>query len=71
MELLVWAGAAVSVLGIAGLLWCVLRAARAKRAGLADDEMRAVLQKVVYVNMGALFVSALGLMMVVLGVMLA
>ena len=70
MEILVWIGAAVSLLGLAGLLWCILRVARAKRAGLEDDALRAEVQKVVPLNMGALMLSVLGLMMVILGISL-
>ena len=44
---------------------------RAKKAGLPDAEMRASLQRVVVLNMGALAVSGIGLMCVVFGVMLA
>ena len=71
MQALVWAGALVSLCGVAGLVFCVLRALRARRAGLSDEAMRAELQRVVVVNMAALAVSALGLMMVVLGIFLA
>ena len=71
MEMLVWAGAVVSLLGIGALIWCILQAVKARRAGLEGEAMKARLQRVVVVNMGALFVSAIGLMMVVLGVMLA
>lgn len=70
MQALVWAGALVSLAGVAGLVYCVLRALRARRAGLSDDRMRAELQRVVVINMAALAVSALGLMMVVLGIFL-
>ena len=70
MQALVWAGALVSLCGIAGLVYCVARALRARRSGLADEAMRAELQRVVIVNMGALAVSALGLMLVVLGIFL-
>ena len=70
MEILVWIGAAVSLLGLAGLLWCILRVARARRAGLEDDALRAEVQKVVPLNMGALMLSVLGLMMVILGISL-
>ncbi|SDN37941.1 hypothetical protein SAMN05216196_101340 [Lutimaribacter pacificus] len=70
MEILVWIGAAVSVVGLAGLVWCILRVARAKRSGLPDEELRAVVQKVVPLNMGALMLSVLGLMMVILGISL-
>ncbi|KCV81708.1 hypothetical protein ATO10_10195 [Actibacterium atlanticum] len=71
MEVLIWGGAAVSVIGLIGLMRCIWLAYAAKKAGLPDDEMKAKLQKVVVLNMGALFVSAIGLMMVVAGVMLA
>lgn len=71
MEMLIWAGAAVSLIGVAGLIWCILLAVRARKAGLDDAELRARLQKVVALNMGALFVSAIGLMMVVAGIFLS
>lgn len=71
MELLVWAGAGVSLLGVAGLLWCIWLAVKARRSGQPDAEMRAALQHVVVLNMAALAVSAIGLMMVVLGVILS
>lgn len=71
MEILVWVGAVLSLLGIGALIWCILQAAKARRQGLQGAAMKAKLQRVVVVNMGALAVSAIGLMMVVLGVMLA
>jgi hypothetical protein len=67
MQMLVWAGAILTLLGVAGLVWCVLIAVRAKREGLSDADMKARLQNVVALNMGALAISALGLMCVVLG----
>ena len=70
MEWLVWAGAAVSLLGLAGLLYCVRVAMKAKKEGLSGEEMHARLKGVVALNMGALFVSAIGLMVVVMGIML-
>lgn len=70
MEILIWGGAAVSLLGLVGLVWCILRVWRARRAGLDDAAMRAVLQGVVPLNTGALFLSVIGLIMVVLGIML-
>jgi hypothetical protein len=70
MQALIWIGAFVSLLGIAGLGYCVVRAMKARRAGLDDEAMRAELQRVVVINMAALGVSALGLMMVVFGILL-
>ncbi|WP_397543289.1 hypothetical protein [Roseovarius salis] len=70
MDILIWLGAAVSLVGLAGLVWCIIRVWKARRAGLDDHELRAVLQKVVPVNTGALFLSVAGLMLVVLGIIL-
>lgn len=70
MEPLVWLGAAVSLAGLAGLVWCIIRVVRARRAGLSEEDLREVLRKVVPMNTGALLLSMLGLMMVVLGIML-
>ena len=67
---LIWIGALVSLVGIAGLIWCVMIALRARREGLDDAAMKERLQKVVAINMGALFLSAIGLMMVVIGILL-
>ncbi|MCB1311865.1 MAG: hypothetical protein KDK29_08240 [Sedimentitalea sp.] len=69
-EMLIWAGAAVSLIGLAGLIWCIIRVARARRAGLTDDALRQVLQSVIPMNMAALFLSVIGLMLVVIGVIL-
>jgi hypothetical protein len=71
MQALIWGGAALTLAGIAGLGYCVLRAIRARRSGLDDAAMRAELQRVVAINLGALGVSALGLAAVVSGILLA
>ncbi|MGB3280900.1 MAG: hypothetical protein WBA92_17065 [Pseudorhodobacter sp.] len=71
MEVLIWVGAAVSLVGVAGLAWCIILALRARNSGLPDDAMRQALQKVVIYNMAALGVSAIGLMLVVLGIFLS
>lgn len=71
MALLIWIGAAVTLLGLALLVWCILRVQAARRANLPDDELRARLQKVIALNLGALLLSAIGLMMVVVGIALA
>jgi len=71
VEILIWIGAGVSLLGVAGLVWCILLAMRARKSGMEDEAMRAELQRVVVLNMAALGVSALGLMMVVAGILLS
>lgn len=70
MQGLIWAGAALTVTGLVGLGYCILRANRAKRQGLDDAAMRAELQKVVAINLGAVGLSAIGLAAVVAGVIL-
>jgi len=67
---LIWAGAGLTVLGVIALLACVVLAVRMRKAGLPEAEMRTSLQKVVALNLGALAVSGLGLMLVIVGVIL-
>lgn len=70
MQLLVWAGTVVTLCGLGALIWCIVTVARARKAGLDDAALKARLQRVVAINLGALALSALGLMMVVIGVIL-
>jgi len=70
MEIMVWGGAAVSLAGLAGLFWCIVKVWHARRAGLSDADLRAAVQAVLPLNLGALFLSVLGLMMVVAGILL-
>ncbi|MEM6890935.1 MAG: hypothetical protein AAF636_22785 [Pseudomonadota bacterium] len=69
-NLLVWGGALISFAGLAGLLWCIVFVARARRAKLDDAALRAKLQRALPVNLGALLLSAIGLMLVVVGIFL-
>ncbi|MDD9922578.1 MAG: hypothetical protein OXQ92_09925 [Boseongicola sp.] len=71
MENLIWIGAILTLVGVAGLVWCISIAMKAKREGLDDAAMKERLQKVVALNMGALGLSAIGLMCVVLGIFLS
>lgn len=70
MDILIWIGAAVTVIGFCGILWSIVAVVRARRAGLDDTGLRARLNAVLPVNIGALFLSFLGLMLVVLGIIL-
>lgn len=70
MESLVWVGAVISVIGLLGLMACIVVVARAKRAKLEDAEMRARLARVIPLNLGALLLSVLGLMLVIVGIFL-
>jgi hypothetical protein len=70
MDTLIWIGAAVTVAGLALLMWCIMAVAKARNAGLPDAELRAKLQRAILLNLGALLLSAIGLMMVVVGIFL-
>jgi hypothetical protein len=71
MEWMIWTGAVISLLGVLGLIWCIVAAARARRAGLDKQAMAARLQRLVAMNMGALALSGIGLGMVVVGILLS
>ena len=68
MDWLIWIGAAISVVGLCGLFWCILTVLRARKADLDDEALRDVVRGVVPVNMASLFGSVIGLMLVVLGI---
>lgn len=70
MGVLVYIGAALAIAGLAGLVWCILRVRRDRAAGLPDAELRARLQGIVALNLGALLCSALGLAMIVVALLL-
>jgi hypothetical protein len=70
MEVIVWIGAALSLLGLCGIVYSMVAVAKAKRANLPDEELRARISKILPVNLVALFVSMIGLMAVIIGVML-
>ncbi|MGB0960341.1 MAG: hypothetical protein ACPGVK_08845 [Halocynthiibacter sp.] len=67
MGILIYIGVAMTVLGLVGIIYCIVAVAKAKKAGLDEDAMKAKLQKIVAVNLGALGVSGLGLAMVIVG----
>lgn len=71
MDMIVWAGAVVSLAGVAGLIWCIAYVIRLRRAELDEATMRTRMRKAVLVNFAALAVSTLGLMMVVAGIFLS
>ena len=55
--MIIWSGATISLLGLVGLIWCILKVSRAKRANLGDDAMRDVLKSALPLNLGAVFVG--------------
>lgn len=70
MQSLIPIGAVVTLAGLALLLWCILKVARARRAGADPETLKATLKSTVSLNLAALCLSAIGLMMVVVGILL-
>lgn len=68
MELVIWIGAALSLVGLGGIAYSIITVAKAKRANLSDEDLRARIAKVLPINLGALLVSTIGLMAVIIGV---
>ena len=70
MEILILIGSILSILGLVGLFWCIKTVLTAKKNATSDEQLRDSLQKIVPLNMAALFLSAIGLMLVILGILL-
>lgn len=70
MDFLIILGTVVTLIGLGVLIWCILMVASARRNIKDDVQMRERLQKMAAINMLALFLSFIGLMIVVTGVIL-
>ncbi len=70
MVYLVWAGVLISVLGLCGVVYSVIAVTRAKRSGMDDTALRALLTRMMPVNLASFLSAMMGLMMVVVGVLL-
>lgn len=68
MDILIWSGATLSFLGLVGLVYCIVRVAKARKAKMSDDALRDEVRSVMPINLGSLFVSVFGLMLVILGI---
>ncbi|CUH52729.1 hypothetical protein J7382_06845 [Shimia sp. R11_0] len=71
MQWVIWGGAFLSIVGLLGLMLSIVKVAKARKSGLSDEELRAAVQKVVPLNLGALFMSVIGLMVVMVGISLS
>lgn len=70
MDLLIGLGAVISVIGLAGIILSMVQVRRAKRDATDDEDLRAKIQAAMPLNLGSFFLSILGLMCVVVGVLL-
>jgi hypothetical protein len=69
--MLIMIGATLSVIGLIGIIYSIVAVAKAKRAKLEDAVLRERLAKVLPINLGALLVSVIGLICVIVGIVLA
>ena len=70
MTWLIWTGACIGAVGLAGIVVSIVMIARAKRMAPDDAALKLRLQSILPVNLGALFVAVIGLMTMVVGIML-
>ena len=70
MDFLILLGTIVTLIGLCILIWGILRVNKARKNITDDNEMRDKLKNMAAVNMLALFLSFMGLMIVILGIIL-
>ena len=70
MLILIWGGALLSVFGLIGLLFSMYKVATAKKNSTSDQELRESIKAAMPLNLASLFVSVLGLMSVIIGVLM-
>ena len=63
-------GAIITILGLLGLFYCILKAFKERRAGLKGQELANQLKELVLVNLVSLFLSAIGLGLVIFGILI-
>ena len=69
-DILIWVGAAISLVGLVGLIASIVKVLRARKANLSDEDMRKAVQSALPLNLGALFLSVIGLMLIIVAVFL-
>ena len=67
---MVWIGTIMTLIGLAGVLWCIRKAAWLKRVELDDTAIRAELNKLIFGHMAAIGLAFLGLGLLVVGLLL-
>ena len=70
MLILNWGGALLSVFGLIGLLFSMYKVAKAKKNNTSDQQLRESIKAAMPLNLASLFVSVLGLMSVIIGVLM-
>tara|TARA_B100001989_G_scaffold193994_1_gene142786 strand:- start:189 stop:407 length:219 start_codon:yes stop_codon:yes gene_type:complete len=70
MVILIWGGAALSILGLIGLFFSMYKVASAKKNTSSDEDLRVLIQAALPLNLASLFLSVLGLISVTIGVLI-
>ena len=70
MLILIWGGALLSVFGLIGLLFSMYKVAKAKKNNTSEQDLRDSIKAAMPLNLASLFVSVLGLMSVIIGVLM-
>ena len=67
---MIYAGVVLTLIGLVGLIYCIVKANQARKAGLKGEALVAQLQGLVAINMAAVGFSGIGLALVVVGILL-
>ncbi len=71
MTLVFYAGVAITLVGLAGILWFIRRARRLKEIDADDATVQAELRALVLLNIAAVGLAFMGLAITVVGLILA
>ncbi|MFS4436716.1 hypothetical protein ACMA5I_00745 [Paracoccaceae bacterium GXU_MW_L88] len=71
MSMMIAGGITLTILGLVGLIFCIVRARRFKKLDPQSQEYQAGFKGLIIVNMVAMLFSFLGLALVIMGIILA
>lgn len=69
-DILIYAGVAIAVLGMFGLVWCINLARRVKAGQVPEDQLQSAFIKISAVNMASMGGAFIGLAMLLVGLIL-
>lgn len=64
------AGVITTLLGLVGLVYCIIKAYKARKAGLQGTELADHLKNLIAINLASFLLSAIGLALVLVGILL-
>jgi hypothetical protein len=70
MQILAILGLVLTVVGLAGLGYCIVQGLRIRGGSLPPDQVHAKLHRLVAVNLGSVGLAGFGLAMLVIGILL-